>query len=267
MFLQENALETLANYYAIHYMIYLKLSSTNSNENECWDYTYENAINCGADAEVLCKGFFKKIQSNNACMVFNGKHYVTVKKDDDLFKLTEKMNGVVLSSVKFNNWKYLYFTEEGVYNLFINSYHSSTPFILGNTLVGALTKKNETTYLPESALQFMLDNSQIEREVFKIYHMAKVCRDIKMLKNNMSVILAFNNCQQCKQNEQYVLNDLFREIWDYCHNELVIMAVYLNDKKMSDLIINLKCSDCQMRSSYKKCSCYYDIKIDVRAFK
>lgn len=267
LFLEENPLESLANYFAIHYMIYLKQSASNPVEEECWDYTYENAINCGASAEVLCKGFLKKIQSANACLVFNGKHYVAVKKDDDLFKLTDKINGIVLSSVKFNNWKYLYFTEEGVYNLFINGYHSSTPFILGNTLVGALTKKNETTYLPESALQFMLDNSKYEREIFKIYHMAKVCRDIKNIKSNMNILLAFNNCFRCKHKQQFIFNDLFKEIWDYSHNELIVLGVYLNEKKMSDLIMNLKCASCQMSATYKKCACYYDIKVDVRAFK
>lgn len=269
LFLEEDALESLAAYFSIHFMIYFKLSATANDDNtkKCWDYTYENAIKCGASQELLCKGFFKKIQTPGACLVFNGKHYIMVKKDEELFKLTEKANPVMLSSAKFNTWKYLYFTEEGVYNLFINAYHSSTPFILGNTLMGALTKKNETTYLPESAVNFMLENGKHEVEIFKIYHMAKVCRDVRQLKTNISIVLAFKNCDQCLKNERVQLNDLFREIWMYNTNEYVVLGMYLNKVKIYDLINNLKCRNCQQKKIRKKCQCYSDMEIDFYAFK
>nr|WUR10757.1 helicase [Calliteara abietis nucleopolyhedrovirus] len=311
LFNDENALEALACYFAIHFLIYTKLNqqknlvaandvdcraspgddyasnaaaaddadddvnnnnnvnNSDSDDEDCWLYNYENAINSGASLEVLCKGFFKKIQSANACLIFNGKHYVAVKKDDDLFKLTEKCSAITMSSVKFNNWKYLYFTDEGVYNLFINSYHSCTPFILGNTLLGALTKKNETVYLPESVINFMLDTGKIENDIYMIYHVAKLCRDVKVLKNNIAMIVAFNNCLTCKQNEQLQLNQLFREMWDFTDRELIIMGVYLNEKKMADLVTNLKCSECQFKQNrfLTKCLCYKTIEIDARAFK
>jgi Baculovirus DNA helicase len=261
MFTNENPCVTLACYYAIHFLIYCK--------HETWDYTYENAKTCGALPEVLCAGYFKKIvSSGNMAFVYNGKHYVLVRKDDDLFKLTEKCSGITMPSIKFNNWKYMYFTEEGVYNLFINDYHHGCPFIMGNTLLKALTKKNESTYLPERVIQFMLDNGKHENEIYKIYHMAKVCREIKSLKNHVSAILAFNNCAVCRDREQLTLNDLFREIWSYSHHELVVMGVYVNDKKMSDLITNLKCYDCKQHPSrQKKCSCLDQVEIEVKAFK
>lgn len=262
LFTNENPCVSLAYYFAIHFLIYCKHNS--------WDYTYENAKTCGALPEVLCAGFFKKIvSSGNMAFVFNGKHYVLVRKDDDLFKLTEDCSGISMPSIKFNNWKYMYFTEEGVYNLFINDYHHGCPFIMGNTLLKALTKKNEKTYLPERVIQFMLDNGKSENEIYKIYHMAKICREIKAIKNNMSVILAFNNCATCRDCEQNTLNDLFREVWSYSHNELIIMGVYLNDKKMSDLIMNLKCYECKQNhhKKTKKCSCLDHLEIDVKAFK
>ncbi|ACI28787.1 DNA helicase [Agrotis ipsilon multiple nucleopolyhedrovirus] len=261
MFINENPCATLAYYYAIHFMIFCKHGT--------WDYSYENAKTCGVTSEVLCAGFFKKIvSSGNMAFVFNGKHYVLVRKDDDLFKLTEDCSGISMPSIKFNNWKYMYFTEEGVYNLFINDYHNGCPFIMGNTLLKALTRKDEKTYLPERVIQFMLDNGKNENEIYKIYHMAKVCREIKRVKNNMSAILAFNNCSACKDREQRTLNDLFREIWSYTHHELIVIGVYLNDKKMSDLIMNLKCHECKERSvRAKKCSCLDKLEIDVRAFK
>ncbi|AUV65349.1 DNA helicase [Alphabaculovirus myunipunctae] len=274
MFTNENACATLAYYYAIHFLIYCK--------HETWEYTYENAKTCGATTEVLCAGFFKKIiSSGNMAFVFNGKHYVLVRKDDDLFKLTEACSGISMPSIKFNNWKYMYFTEEGVYNLFINDYHNGCPFIMGNTLLKALTKKNESTYLPERVIQFMLDNGKNENEIYKIYHMAKICREIKAVKNNMSAIMAFNNCAACREREQTTLNELFREIWSYSHHELIIMGVYVNDKKMSDLVTNLKCQECKQRSvsssssssspvslsRQKKCKCLDEVEIEVRAFK
>ncbi|AAZ38246.1 helicase [Agrotis segetum nucleopolyhedrovirus A] len=263
LFINENPCVTLAYYYAIHFLIFCKFGN--------WDYTYENAKTCGATNEVLCAGFFKKIlSSGNMAFVFNGKHYVLVRKDDDLFKLTEDCSGISMPSIKFNNWKYMYFTEEGVYNLFINDYHSGCPFIMGNTLLKSLTRKNEKTYLPERVIQFMLDNGKNENEIYKIYHMAKVCREIKIVKNNMSAILAFNNCNTCKDREQRTLNDLFREIWSYSHHELIIVGVYLNDKKMSDVINNLKCHECKERQTHsrpKKCTCLDKLQVDVKSFK
>lgn len=264
VFVNENPCVTLAYYYSIHFLIFCKHGN--------WEYSYENAKTCGATADVLCAGFFKKIiSSGNMVFVFNGKHYVLVRKDDDLFKLTEDCSGITMPSIKFNNWKYMYFTEEGVYNLFINDYHTACPFMMGNTLLKALTRKNEHTYLPERVIQFMLDNGRSENEIYKIYHMAKVCREIKLVKNNMSAILAFNNCSVCKDREQRALNDLFREIWSYTQHELIVIGVYLNDKKMSDLIMNLKCHECKQRQNRavhsNKCTCLDKLEIDVRAFK
>ncbi|QNV47811.1 DNA helicase [Alphabaculovirus altersperidaniae] len=263
IFTNENPCVTLAFYYAIHFLIYCKHGN--------WDYTPENAKTCGTIPDVLCAGFFKKIvSSGNMTFVFNGKHYVLVRKDDDLFKLTENCAAITMPSIKFNNWKYMYFTEEGVYNLFINDYHNGCPFIMGNTLLKSLTRKNENTYLPERVIQFMLDNGKNENEIYKIYHMAKVCREIKSVKNNMTAILAFNNCSFCKFQEQKTLNDLFREIWNYSHNELIVIGVYLNDKKMSDLILNLKCHECKLTQHLKKnknCSCLDKLEIGIKAFK
>ncbi|QUJ09272.1 helicase [Gynaephora ruoergensis nucleopolyhedrovirus] len=267
LFNQEDALESLACYYTIHFLIYHKKSQYCENENDCWDYSYENAINCGASPETLCKGFLKKIVSANAFLVFNGKHYVPVKKEDELFKITEKTSSIAMASLKFNNWKYLYFTEEGVFNLLSNSYHSPAPFILGNTLMGALTKKSDTVYLPENVIDFMLDTGKIENEVYKLYHVAKVCRDIKVLRNNMAAIVAFDNCSSCKLTEQMKLNSIFREIWNFSENEFIIMGVYLNEKKMSDLIINLKCDECKQRKVFRKCICYNNIEIDYKTFR
>ncbi|ABI35757.1 helicase [Ectropis obliqua nucleopolyhedrovirus] len=268
VFSQDNSLESLACYYAIHLMIYNKLSQNNeNNEKDCWEYNYENVIHSGASAEIMCKGFFKKIQTANACLVFNGKHYVGVKKDDDLFKLTEKCSAVVMSSIKFNNWKYLYFTDEGVYNLFINDYHDSCPFILGNTLLGALTLKSEKTYLPESVINFMLDTGKIERDIFRIYHVAKLCRDVKMLKSNIAIVLSFDNCKACNAYEQQKLNDCFREIWNFNQHELITLGLYLNENKMSNLVNNLKCGECKLKKAPKKCTCYNEIQIELKTLK
>ncbi|UOQ18870.1 DNA helicase [Olene mendosa nucleopolyhedrovirus] len=268
LFMEEDALEAIGCYFAIHYAIYYNNTKRNPTASTAdkWNYTFESAVTCGLAPEVLAKGFLKKIISANACLVFNGKHYTVVKKDDDLFKLTEKQTAISMSSVKFNSWKYLYFTEEGVYNLVINDYHSPTPFILGNTLLNALTKKNEKTYLPESALNYMLDMGRYERDIYQIYHVAKICRDIRASKTNVAILTSIDNCERCKGLEQERLNELFREVWHYDDRELVIMGLFLNEKKMSDLIANSHCLDCQETQS-QSCDCIYSMRVDGRAFR
>nr|QBI90306.1 helicase [Trichoplusia ni single nucleopolyhedrovirus] len=262
VFLNVDPCVSLAHYYAIHYLIYYN--------NKTWEYTYDLAKSCGATSEVLCSGFFNKIKSANTILVYNGKHYIAVKEKEDLHKLTESVNGITLPSVKFNNWKYLYFTEEGVYNLFINDYHSSCPFLLGNTLIKSLTRKEEKTYLPERVIQFMMDNGKNENEIYKTYHMAKICRDIRTLKNNMSIALALNNCLKCKLREQNALNNVFREIWHSNHSELIAIGVYLSNTKLIDLMNNLKCLEClqqKLTQQKKKCQCLMNIEINSRAFR
>ena len=267
IFLAENSCVTLGNFYAIHYMIHMMLCKEMADPKECWEYNYENAMRCGASPDVLCRGYFKKIYSNNTCLIFNGKHYVALKKDDELFKFTEKQTGIMLSTVKFNNWKYLYFTEEGLYNLFINKYHNSCPFILGNTLMGALVKKHENLYLPERTIQFMLDNGKNEVDIYKTYHGAKVCRDFKKIKTNMSIVMAFNNCDVCKTNQQIDLNNIYREVWNFTERELMIVAVYLKERKITDLITNLRCDDCKYTNKYTNCSCLESLKVNKMMFK
>ncbi|AJD80775.1 P143 [Pseudoplusia includens SNPV IE] len=262
LFLNVDPCVSLAHYYAIHYMIYYN--------NKTWDYTYDLAKSCNVTPEVLCSGFFNKIKSANTVLVYNGKHYIAVKEKEELHKLTESVNGITLPSVKFNNWKYLYYTEEGVYNLFINDFHSSCPFLLGNTLIKSLTRKEEKTYLPERAIQFMIDNGKNENEIYKTYHMAKICRDIRTLKNNMSIALALNNCMKCKLREQTSLNDVFREIWHSTQNELITIGIYLSNTKLTDLMTNLKCAECLEQKSAqqkKKCQCLMNIEINSRAFR
>ncbi|ADD73802.1 helicase [Lymantria xylina nucleopolyhedrovirus] len=268
LFMEEDALEAIGCYFAIHYALYYNNTKRNpaASMADKWNYTFESAVTCGLAPEVLAKGFLKKIISANACLVFNGKHYTVVKKDDDLFKLTEKQTAISMSSVKFNSWKYLYFTEEGVYNLIINDYHSPTPFILGNTLLNALSKKNEKTYLPESALNYMLDMGRHERDIYQIYHVAKICRDIRASKTNVFILTSVDNCERCKGAEQQRLNELFREVWHYDDKELVIMGLFLNEKKMSDLIANSHCLDCQETLS-QNCDCIYNMRVDKRAFR
>ncbi|QYC92649.1 DNA helicase [Trabala vishnou gigantina nucleopolyhedrovirus] len=291
LFNEENPLESLACYFAIHYLIYKKLSEENGvatttasggvgasssdkptasdldDAVDCWNYSVENVLTCGASQEMIWKGFFKKIQSLNASLVFNGKHYVAVKKEDELYKYTEKSTAIAMSSVTFNNWKYMYFTDEGVYNVIINDYHSCTPFILGNTLMGALTKKSEKTYLPEPVIDFMLTGGNIEIDIYRIYHVAKVCRDLKTIKNNIAIIVMFDNCFKCKRREQFKINDLFREIWEFSDQELIIAGVYLNKNKIVDIIMNFKCVDCQQRkAARKKCNCINSIEINRKAF-
>lgn len=265
IFAGEEPCISLGHYYAIHVLI-------NRNTNT-WDYTFANVRKCDTDINLEMSGFVKKLITNSAQFIFNGTNYIVLKDKDEGWKqYARAQGGVSVPSVKFNNWKYLYFTEEGVYNLIINDYHSSCPFFLGNTLIKSLTRKNENVYVPERIVQYMLDNGKFENDIYRVYHMAKVCRDIRMLKNNMYIISSLNNCISCKRQEQLKLNDIFREIWNSNDIELVGIGLYLNAKKVSDLIENFKCGDCQMYQIYQKqtnvhCDCLKLMKINHRAFK
>ncbi|ACF05361.1 helicase [Adoxophyes orana nucleopolyhedrovirus] len=266
IFANEDARVSLANFFAIHYKIYFYCKKKDAESNRCWNFTYENAMMCGAPNEVLCSGYFKKIVTPTGAVVFNGKHYYTLmRKDDELNKLTESVNSCAMSSIKFNNWKYMYFTEEGVFNVLTNTYHDSCPFILGNSLLGAIIKRNEKLYLSRTIIDYMENCSSIEKDIYKIYHMAKVCRDIKMLKCNISILLAFGKSFIVSE-EKIEINKLFREIWNYEGHEVIPMLLYLNNVKMKDLVSNLLCKDCHQCNN-NNCDARTKTTIDLRILK
>ncbi|ANF29698.1 helicase [Catopsilia pomona nucleopolyhedrovirus] len=267
-----NPCVALGYYFGIHYLIYLKLSSGNDtlDHDEMWAYTYENVVACEPPSDIMCKGFFRKLENvvTGVNLVFNGKHYQIVKKEDDLFKLT-KGNCYKLSNVKFNNWKYLYLTTHGVYNVFTNSFHSSCPFLLGTTLPHPFKKPNDEKYLPEDVFNFMLTTGAEEMNIYRIYHIAKMCRDVKMLKTNLAIVYYLGNCTACQTDTRIKLNNLFRDLWNLNDEDLVTLALYLRKNKVSDILHNFKCNLCRssVERTRAKCKCFKKIKVNRKALK
>lgn len=256
----------LAHYYAVHYMIYSTQKRMNKRADDLWRYTLDNAVQSGVDESVLCNGYVKKITIQNTHSIFNGKHYTVVKKDDDLFKITEKTTAYNVSNLKFNNWKYLYLTEQGVFNVIKMKYHDSCPFIVGNCLIKSFVNRDENEFASRGLIDYMLSNIEYEVPILKAYHVAKVARDMKVLKKNVAMLNEFNTCANCKTTEKLKLNKLFREIWNMDQHEFVMLGVYLNVHKMHDLKLNLRCADCT-RQPNERCLCLTDADIDFRAFK
>lgn len=265
-----NACIELAHFYAVHYMIHAKQIELNRDEDRLWTYSIENAIQCGINPEILCNGFIKKITIQNTHSVFNGKHYTVMKKDDELFKVTDKQPAYNVSNLKFNNWKYLYLTEQGVFNVIKMKYHDSCPFIVGNCLIKSFVNRDENEFAPKSIINYMLSNIENEIPVLKAYHVAKVAREMKILKKNVLMTSTFDNCSHCKINERMELNRLFREIWNMDQCEFVMLGIYLNLYKMHDLRINMaQCGECNAPlNSNLQCNCISGrVSIDLRAFK
>ncbi|AKN80970.1 DNA helicase [Lonomia obliqua multiple nucleopolyhedrovirus] len=275
-FNDENPYMTLGYFFGIHYKIYLKLTNANPEleHREAWAYTFENVMASEIAPEILCKGYLKKIEIFKANLVFNGKNYDVVKQGDELYKLTSKMNSTKFSGVKLNNWKYLYFTNNGVYNVFTNDFHSSCPFILGSTLPHSFKRPTDSKYLNEAVFNYMLDTSCEEKNIFRVYHIAKICRDVKMLKTDLAIVFYLGKCNACQGDMRARLNDLFRELWNLNDEDLITMAMYLKIYKVSDILHNFKCNACRSNIASsddghisKKCKCYLKIKVDRRALK
>ncbi|AOT85532.1 helicase [Cyclophragma undans nucleopolyhedrovirus] len=284
-----NPCVALGYYFGIHYLIYLKLSATNDtlDYEEAWAYTYENVIECDLPPEILCKGFFRKLENvvTGVNLVFNGKHYQVVKREDDLYKLS-KGNCYKLSNVKFNNWKYLYLTTHGVYNVLTNSFHSSCPFLLGTTLPHPFKHPNDENYLPEEVFQYMLDTGAEEINLYRIYHIAKMCRDVKMVKTNLAIVSYLSSCNGCRSDIRVQLNNLFRDLWNLDDEDLVALALYLKRNTVSDILHNFKCNQCRSKIdddddggaaaaaaaitkdvNRTKCKCFKRIKVNRQALK
>lgn len=259
----------LGQYYGAHYLIYLKL--TEGEVNECcdpWAFTYKNVIECEVPSDVLGQAFFIKVENvvTQVTLMFNGEHYQIVKKDDDLYKLI-KNNPYKLQNIKFNNWKYMYHTKYGVYNVITDDFYSNCPFLLGTTMPGTFKRPDDPPYLPEAVFKHMLNTSAEERDILRTYHIAKLCRDVKMVKVNMGTVNLLGNCETCKMEWRLKLNDLFRELWNLEDESLVTLALYVNKIKIEDVIHNFKCNACRAGTKSVKCKCVQKIKINRKAFK
>ncbi|AXU41535.1 helicase [Alphabaculovirus altermyunipunctae] len=259
----------LAHFYAVHYAISMKQRELGKTDRDLWTYTLDTAVASGIDQNVLCNGYVKKLTVQSTHSIFNGKHYTVVKKDDDLLKITDKTTPYNVSNLKFNSWKYLYLTEHGVFNVIKMTYHDSCPFIVGNCLIKSFVdRKDNDEFASKSLLDYMLKNIKYEVSILKVYHVAKLARDLKVLKKNVAMIMAFNTCADCKTSEKLKLNKLFREIWNMDRHECVMLGVYLNVHKINDLRLNMRCSNCiNARSNGSACDCVKDADIDFAAFK
>ncbi|AVA31147.1 helicase [Oxyplax ochracea nucleopolyhedrovirus] len=266
-----NPCTALGYYFGIHYAIYLNLSASNETleHEELWAYNYDNVLNCNLSSDVLSKGFFRKLENvvTGVNLIFNGKHYQIVKKEDELFKMF-KSNCYRLTNLKFNNWKYLYLTAYGVYNVTTNTFHSSCPFLLGTTLPHPFKKPFDEEYLSKEIFTYMLKTSEEELDIYRIYHIAKMCRDVKMLKTNLAIVNYMGNCKSCQNKTRVKLNDLFRDLWNLNDEDFVVLALYLKRKKVMDILHNFKCSLCCSNvNDIVKCECVKDIKVNRQILK
>jgi hypothetical protein len=272
-FNDENPYMTLGYFFGIHYLVYLKLSAEDVQleHRELWAYTYENVLACDVPIDILCKGYLKKLEVSSVNLIFNGKNYDVVKKEDELYKLTSKVSAIRMSGVKFNNWKYLYFTGYGMYNVFTNDFHSSCPFVLGTTLPHSFKKPTDKKYLHENVFDYMMKTSEEERNIFRVYHIAKMCRDVKMLKTEMALVFYLGKCVGCQTSTRTKLDVLFRELWNLEDEDLITLALYLKEKKVFDILHNFKCNPCRSNcfdeACRKKCKCYRKIKVNRNALK
>ncbi|AGR57096.1 DNA helicase [Choristoneura rosaceana nucleopolyhedrovirus] len=259
----------LGQYYGAHYFIYLKCTSCDANEcDDPWAFTYKNAMECKVPPKVLGEAFFIKVENvvTQVTLVFNGEHYQIVKRDDELFKMVET-NPYKLQNIKFNNWKYMYHTKYGVYNVITDNFYSNCPFLLGTTMPGTFKRPKDPPYLPEAVFAHMLSASAEERDILRTYHIAKLCRDVKMVKVNLGTVDLLGDCAACKLNARLRLNDLFRELWNLEDESLVTLALYVNKLRVEDIVHNFKCTACRAGVKERKCRCIQKIKINRQAFK
>ncbi|AKR14141.1 DNA helicase [Dasychira pudibunda nucleopolyhedrovirus] len=264
-----NPYTLLGSYYGAHYFIYLKLTSSDAHEcDDPWAFNYKNAMECKVPPKALGEAFFIKVENvvTQVTLVFNGEHYQIVKKDDELYKLVET-NPYKLQNIKFNNWKYMYHTKYGVYNVVTDDFYSNCPFLLGTTMPGTFKRPDDPPYLPEAVFAHMLATSAEERDILRTYHIAKLCRDVKMVKVNLGTVNLLGDCAPCKLDARLRLNDLFRELWNLDDDSLVTLALYVNKLRMEDIVHNFKCGACRASVKERKCRCVQKIKINRHALK
>ncbi|ALR71604.1 helicase [Anticarsia gemmatalis multiple nucleopolyhedrovirus] len=259
----------LGSYYGAHYFIYFKLSSNESYEcDDPWAFTHKTAMDCEVPLDVLGQAFFIKVENvvTQVTLIFNGEHYQIVKKDDELYKMI-KTNSHKLQNVKFNNWKYMYHTQYGVYNVITDEFYSNCPFLLGTTMPGTFKRPDDPPYLSETVFMHMLNTSAEERDILRTYHVAKLCRDVKMVKVNFGTVNLLGNCAPCQLQTRVQLNELFRELWNFDDENLLTLALYVNKIKIEDIVHNFKCNPCRAGAKANTCKCVRKIKINRMALK
>lgn len=242
----------LGLYYSMHVLVYKNTSA--------WVYN-KHTIDTSQDIALLCKSYFKKIESNGT-FVFNGEYYKVNKstdQSDSFLKQLKTVKSETLPQITFNRCKYLYNTKDGLFNALSMRYHDLCPWIMTNCTFKMFSHRQEIEPVaPKQLIDFMMDHMKDELQLLLIYNVACQARHFKVQLYNYTTTVNTNNCMYCRTTAFNNLQIAFSKLWNLTTDELILMGIYVNFNKMKEFRANNICGD----SCGSQCDCIDSFQLD-----
>jgi hypothetical protein len=206
-----------------NYQILYKNDDTwDFNRTRLLDFMSETEGNTSERHKQLREGYFIAISSNSITHTYKGNVYACSKTfisdEKSVFEtLYEKSHqGTPLNDIVFNEARYVYATAKGNFNsiIFRNNLHG--PFILTNVLMNDFLDTSADYAIPKSFIDDVFDNSKLELDYFKMFHVGSLIREKRShntLGRIIRVIHSYNNDSSnpntiCYKNLDRLLNEM-----------------------------------------------------------
>ncbi|AUA60311.1 helicase [Operophtera brumata nucleopolyhedrovirus] len=243
--------DELGLYYAMHILVFAKTNA--------WKYN-KHTIDTSQDIAVLCKSYFKKIESNGT-FIFNGEYYKVNKstdQSDTFLKELKKVKSETLPQITFNRCKYLYNTSSGLFNALAMRHHDLCPWIMTNcTFKFFMDREDLEPVAPKQLIEFMLNHMKNELQLLLIYNVACQARHFKVQLYNYTTTVNTDNCMTCRTTSFNNLQIAFSKLWNLTPDELILMGIYVNINKMKEFRTNNNCDSCS-----NHCECLDNFQLD-----
>lgn len=212
----------LAYFFSAHYATFLVA--------ERWDMYDMTSLNLSDEVKQV--GYGVRLQTQDASFQFNGRHYVSYRQVKSKIATVPP---VFISDILFNKSRYLFPTDGGVFNVITFKYHSHCPFTLFNCCLKNFVPPRDAVRLPKTVFDFILNTMDVEQEIFALYHVAKVMRDLRKAASHYRLLTHLGHDTL---DVVVKMSNLYKNIDQYSDEMLVATGWFIDHEHMLNLSEN-----------------------------
>ncbi|AAQ96438.1 helicase [Neodiprion sertifer nucleopolyhedrovirus] len=195
------------------------------------------------DPEMLVSycGWFVVYKTEDSIYCFSERYFKQVSKsrsNDECSKIAYKSKLIyTVPDICFNDSKFIYVTENGVFNTITNKFVDFAPFVIANTMFLCALQNGQVYNISKYFFDDMLHNSKKEMLSMELYHAAHIPRKMRRICALIRLGLYTNNDKLVNENASKIV-DIFNHLHLCSHICLLAMIKFTAPE-----ITNLLCND------------------------
>ncbi|AAQ99063.1 helicase [Neodiprion lecontei nucleopolyhedrovirus] len=248
---------SLSSFFALKINCYIKHQNWNLS-----DYIVKQLDN---NFKLAYDGWFVVYKTEDSVYCFSERYFKQATKSkshDDCSKIAFKSTKVsTLPDICFNNSKFVYVTEHGVYNTVTNKFFDFAPFVIANTMFMCAPERKQIYNLPKHFFDDIMNNGDVETLALELYHAAHVSRKMRRICALSRLAMYIGNDIITNENIEHIVK-IFNHVYLYSTTCLLAIIKFAapqltnllsrDDIKLSDVTL-------QLLVKYALCSAHSDI--------